>query len=126
MTGHRKFSDIRREPTQTPAKDAKIEQIRRAVIDARELGRIRESRNMRQIDVARTLSMTQANVSRIEREENLYLSTLRQYIEALGGELVVQAVFPDETVVLAPGGQDASEESRGQAHPGKTAGVTQH
>jgi hypothetical protein len=47
------------------------------------------------------LEMTQANVSRIEHEDDIYLSTLRRYVEALGGQLEVHAVFPDETVKVA-------------------------
>src|SRR5437667_12103107 len=38
-------------------------------------------------DVARILDMSQANVSRIEREDDIYLSTLRKYVEALGGRI---------------------------------------
>ncbi len=43
---------------------------------------------------------TQANVSRIEREEDVYLSTLRKYVQALGGRLELCPGFPDETVSL--------------------------
>lgn len=45
----------------------------------------------------------QANVSRIEHEEDLYLSTLRAYVAALSGELELRAVFPERTVTLAAG-----------------------
>jgi DNA-binding Xre family transcriptional regulator len=38
-------------------------------------------------DIAQVLEMSQVNVSRIERQQNLYLSTLAEYVEALGGEL---------------------------------------
>ena len=46
--------------------------------------------------------MTQANISRIEHEEDLDLSTLRGYVAALGGQLEVNAVFPDGKVTLVP------------------------
>ncbi len=46
------------------------------------------------------LGVTQANISRIEHEEDLYLSTLRSYVEALGGRLEVNAVFADGVVSL--------------------------
>jgi hypothetical protein len=36
----------------------------------------------------------------VEHQDDLYLSTLRSYIEALGGELQIRAVFEDETVDL--------------------------
>jgi hypothetical protein len=37
----------------------------------------------------------------LEHKEDLYLSTLRDYVEALGGRLEIYAVFPDQTVSLA-------------------------
>ena len=52
--------------------------------------------------LAEILGMTQANISRIEHEEDLYLSTLRGYLAALGAELEVNAVFPDGKVALIP------------------------
>jgi len=54
-----------------------------------------------QEQVAQALGVSQANVSQIEHQDNIYLRTLSSYIEALGGQLEVRAVFPDETVVLA-------------------------
>lgn len=46
--------------------------------------------------------MTQANVSRIERSDNLYLSTLVDYVGALGGHIEINAVFDDDVVSLGP------------------------
>ncbi|CAN5676099.1 hypothetical protein BH24CHL1_BH24CHL1_14550 [soil metagenome] len=41
-------------------------------------------------------------VSHINHHEDVYLSTLRSYIEMLGGELTINAIFPDQTVALVP------------------------
>ena len=49
------------------------------------------------------MEVTQANISRIERQEDLKLSTLERYIEALGGRLEVRAVFDDGDVLLLGG-----------------------
>jgi transcriptional regulator with XRE-family HTH domain len=68
--------------------------------DVQALAKLREAREMTQQGVAEVLNVSQANVSRIERQEDLYLSTLSSYIAALGGRLEVRAVFPDESVVL--------------------------
>jgi hypothetical protein len=46
------------------------------------------------------LDVTQANVSRIERQDDLYLSTLGEYVAALGGHLELHAVFPDQVIAL--------------------------
>jgi hypothetical protein len=41
-------------------------------------------------------------VSGIERQEDVYLSSLRKYVEALGGKLEIAAVFPEQTLNLVP------------------------
>lgn len=53
--------------------------------------------------------MTQANVSLIERSDNLYLSTLADYVDALGGHIEINAVFDDDAVSLGPVEKDRSE-----------------
>ncbi len=50
--------------------------------------------------MAETLDVTQANVSRIEHQDDIYLSTLRGHVQALGGRLEVHAVFPDQTISI--------------------------
>jgi hypothetical protein len=40
------------------------------------------------------MNVSQAQVSRIENQADLYLSTLRSYIEAMGGELQIRVAFP--------------------------------
>ena len=48
-----------------------------------------------QTEVARTLGIKQPSVSKIERQTDLYLSTLRAYVEAIGGELELVVKLPD-------------------------------
>jgi hypothetical protein len=55
------------------------------------------------VDVAGRLGVSQGNVSELERREDLYLSTLREYVEALGGTLELTAVFDDERRAIAIG-----------------------
>ena len=64
------------------------------------LSELRGRRGLSQAAVAEALSVTQPNISRIEQEDDVYLSTLARYVEALGGHLEVRAVFPDETITL--------------------------
>ena len=68
--------------------------------DAIALAELRARQALTQREVAGSLGVSQANVSRIEHEEDLYLSTLRSYVEALGGRLEVNAVFADGVVSL--------------------------
>jgi transcriptional regulator with XRE-family HTH domain len=83
-----------------PARAARVDAHRQAMEDALALAEIRAQRELTQTDVAGVLSTSQANVSRIERQRDLYLSTLAQYIAALGGTLKVSAVFDDEEVEI--------------------------
>jgi hypothetical protein len=50
---------------------------------------------MTQDQLAATLEIAQGDVSKIEHRTDIYLSTLRRYIEAMGGELKIVASFPD-------------------------------
>ena len=59
------------------------------------LGELRRARKITQDELARLMATTQPNVSRIERGGEMELSTLRSYIEALGGRLEIAAVFDD-------------------------------
>ena len=65
-----------------------------------QLGELRRRRGIGQAAVAEALAVSQPNVSRIEQEDDLRLSTLARYIAALGGDLELRAVFPDESVEL--------------------------
>jgi hypothetical protein len=66
---------------------------RRALRDALGLAAIRSERAVTQVELAGRLGKSQGNVSELERRADVYLSSLREYIEALGGELEVTAVF---------------------------------
>lgn len=61
---------------------------------------LREKRHFTQVDLAGKLGVRQPTVSKIERREDVNLSTLRRYIRALGGELHVMAEFKDESVEI--------------------------
>lgn len=102
MPKTRKFADLVADARQDPERRARIAQHRRAIEAVLALAELRTSVGMTQQAVADTLDMSQANVSRIEHEDDLYLSTLRSYVAALGGELRLTAVFADRTVKLEP------------------------
>lgn len=79
------------------------------------LSDIREAVGHTQVAVAAKLDLGQASVSKIESAADMYLSTLRRYIEALGGELVVSAKFPEGTVVPIDSLSSAPRKSRRKA-----------
>jgi predicted N-acyltransferase len=62
------------------------------------LRQLREARERSQEEVAKMLHIKQAAVSKLERRTDMYLSTLRNDIEAMGGELEIVARFPNQAV----------------------------
>ncbi|HVC35417.1 MAG TPA: XRE family transcriptional regulator [Chloroflexota bacterium] len=109
MSGRKNFGVLRGELDarlrDDPAGRARFEAAHCARRNALALAKAREDRAITQQEVARILGVSQANVSRIEREGDIYLSTLRKYVEALGGRLQIAAVFPEKTAALALPGE---------------------
>lgn len=64
------------------------------------LEELRGARQLTQTDVAEMLGVPQSSISRIEQRADMYLSTLRNYVHAVGGELRIQVVFPDGGAVV--------------------------
>jgi transcriptional regulator len=62
------------------------------------LQELRQALQMSQVRLAELLLTKQANVSRIERRTDMYISTIRSYIEAMGGKLDIVARFPNGEV----------------------------
>ena len=62
------------------------------------LRQVREAREQSQEQVAKQLHIKQAAVSKLERRTDMYLSTLRGFIEAMGGKLEIVARFPNRAV----------------------------
>ncbi len=58
-------------------------------------GKLRQARQKTQAAVAERLNIAQGAVSRMERQSDFLLSTLREYVGALGGKLELRVVFPD-------------------------------
>jgi hypothetical protein len=62
------------------------------------LRQVREARERSQEALGKMLHIKQAAVSKLERRTDMYLSTLRSYIEAMGGKLEIIARFPNRAV----------------------------
>lgn len=84
-----------------PDRRARIETEKREILTGLRLGELRNERGLTQVQLAERMGMTQENVSRIERAEDTQLSTIRRYIEALGGNRELHAVFEDRDVPTA-------------------------
>lgn len=64
------------------------------------LDELRNARNITQTHLAQLLNITQASVSKMEKRTDMYLSTLRSFVQAMGGELEIKAVFPEGAVPI--------------------------
>ena len=101
MTDATKWSEIRRKEVPD---EAVARASGRALRVALALDELRKSRGVTQVDVAKIMEIGQGNVSSLEHRQDVFISTLREYIAALGGELEVAAVFDDERIPIAIGG----------------------
>jgi DNA-binding XRE family transcriptional regulator len=87
-------------------------QVFRRAEEIRQEINLREMRRLRKVTQARLskkLKIGQEGVSRIEKRTDLYLSTLRSYVEGLGGKLSLTVEFPDRAPVVLTGFGDGSE-----------------
>jgi DNA-binding XRE family transcriptional regulator len=78
---------------------AALEAQRLEILDA-DLKSVRELLGKTQVEVAAAVEISQGQLSELERRDDHLLSTLRRYIEALGGELEVIANFGDKRIRL--------------------------
>jgi len=105
----RKFQALREK--MSPESRAKAEAKTKALLDAMPMHQLRRARELSQEQLAKALHVKQGSVSKLERRTDLYISTLRRYIEAMGGDLEIRANFPDGSVAITSLGEiDASRE----------------
>lgn len=96
----RKFSELR--AVMAPEAQARAAARAEAMLVEMQLQALRKSRNVTQVEVAKAMCVEQAAVSRLERRDDMYVSTLREYVKALGGELKLVASFPDADIQVHP------------------------
>jgi transcriptional regulator with XRE-family HTH domain len=87
-----------------PSRRKKIER-RAAQLIAEEMSlrELRQALKLTQERMAETLGIGQEGVSRLEKRSDLLISTLRSYVEAMGGSLSIVAEFPDRHPILLSG-----------------------
>jgi transcriptional regulator with XRE-family HTH domain len=108
--------------------DHLLEQLpakRRAAIEARagELATLKDLRQavaQTQQDLAAALGVGQDTISRLEKRSDMLLSTLRRYVEAMGGTLELVAQFPNRPPVVI---DHLAPSSAARNEPGANAGA---
>lgn len=96
----KKFSELRAE--MSPEAQARAAARAEAMLVEMQLQELRKARKVSQVDVAKAMSVEQSAISKLERRDDMYISTLREYVKALGGELKLVASFPDVDIQLHP------------------------
>ncbi len=102
MAGHTKWTDIKARRDRGPEYEAARAEAAQAIQAALTLGELRKDRGVTQIQLAQNMGRDQATISRTERQDDLFVSTLREYVHALGGELELRAVFDDQIIEVMP------------------------
>lgn len=92
----KKFRDLR--ARMSPERQKRVHERAQAVLAELPLQELRQARHLTQEALARVLRSNQALVSKLERRTDMYVSSLRSYIEAMGGQLEIVALFPDGAV----------------------------
>lgn len=92
------FSELRKQ--MSPERRQKNEERAAAMLLAMDLVELRGALDLTQEEVASRLAISQSNVSRLERRRDMLVSTLREVVQALGGELHLVAEFPDGSVEI--------------------------
>jgi predicted XRE-type DNA-binding protein len=77
---------------------ARIDERVKTALAEMPLAELRQARKFTQQQIAETLKIKQASVSKMESQTDMYISTIRKYIEAMGGELEIIAKFPEGNV----------------------------
>jgi transcriptional regulator with XRE-family HTH domain len=64
------------------------------------LDELRQARDLTQVHLAKILKINQAAVSKLERRTDMYVSTIQDFVRAMGEELKITARFPEGTVEI--------------------------
>jgi transcriptional regulator with XRE-family HTH domain len=96
----KKFGELRAK--MSPVAQSRAAARAEAMLVEMQLRELRKARQATQVDVAKAMNVEQAAVSKLERRDDMYVSTLREYVKALGGELKLVASFPDAEIQVHP------------------------
>ena len=93
-----KWNDLKHKSS--PAVRARLQKEAHAELERIGFHKLRQARQQTQIAIAERLNIAQSSVSRMERQSDFLLSTLREYVGALGGQLELRVMFPDAGFVI--------------------------
>ena len=91
-----KFSELREAVEARPGAQERLAAKRAETLEEVRLYELRHAEAVSQAELAGRLDVTQGAVSKLEHADDVRVSTLRQYLDALGARLELVAVFDDE------------------------------
>ncbi|MBI5074407.1 MAG: XRE family transcriptional regulator [Nitrospirae bacterium] len=77
-----------------------IDQKTQQLLKELPLQELRQARHLSQMQLANVLHVQQGAISKLERRTDMYVSTLRSFIKAMGGDLKIIAQFPDGEIQI--------------------------
>lgn len=92
----KQFRDLRQ--AMTPEARALAHEKAKAMKADLPLAELRQARHFSQEQLAAELHVKQPAVAKIEKKADMYISTLRRFVEAMGGQLEIRAHFPEGDV----------------------------
>ena len=98
MSGRHSFHELTKELTSTRRR--RIDDMKSELLAEMPLHELRRARELTQRDLAEKLKVKQPAVSKLEQRADVYISSLRSYIEAVGGKLKIVAEFPEGEVAI--------------------------
>jgi DNA-binding XRE family transcriptional regulator len=84
----------------SPQQEETTREYVKSVVESVTLNQLREARSLTQVNLANILGINQGSVSKMEKRTDMYISTLRSFIQAMGGQLQIKAVFPEGEVQI--------------------------
>ncbi len=106
----KKFSELR--ARMSPKARAQSEAMTARLLEEMPLQELRQALELTQQRVAESLKIEQAAVSKMEKQTDMYVSTLRRFIAAMGGQLDIVARFPEGAVRITQFGNIDEDTSR--------------
>lgn len=84
----------------SPEVRARSQAKAKEIIAAMTLNELRTARDLTQESLAKRLHVKQPAISKLERQADMYVSTLHDIIAGMGGDLEIRAVFPEGAVQI--------------------------
>lgn len=110
MSGRHSFRELTK--GFTPARRRRIGEMKKELLAEMPLHELRRAHALTQRDLAELLQVNQPAVSKLEQRTDVYISSLRSYIESVGGKLRIVAEFPEGEVAITNFSDVGQTESR--------------